>query len=138
MWNVPTKEKLETIPRLYETEPVSLKDKLIYLHFFIGGSDWYVCEFDGDDTFFGFCILNNDLEMAEWGYVSFSELISIKINGWLEVDCEIEEFWKVKKASLIEKICIAQGWPNEREIKPSPIKALEELPEGPFVRKEAP
>jgi hypothetical protein len=23
---------------------------------------------------------------------------------WLEVDCELEEFWKVRKASEIEKI----------------------------------
>jgi hypothetical protein len=44
--------------------------------------------------------------MAEWGYVSFSELKSLKINGWLEVDCEIEEVWKVRKASEIDKIRI--------------------------------
>jgi hypothetical protein len=69
MWNEPTKERLATIPRLYETENIPIKDKPIYLHFFIGGCDWYIAEFDGDDIFFGFAILNNDYEMAEWGYV---------------------------------------------------------------------
>lgn len=37
------------------------------MHFFIGGSDWYVVEFDGDDTFLGYVVLNGDLECAEWG-----------------------------------------------------------------------
>jgi hypothetical protein len=110
MWNEPTKERLAKIPKLYETENIPIKDKPIYLHFFIGGCDWYICEFNGDGTFFGFAILNSDYEMAEWGYVSFSELKSIKIDGWLEVDCELEEFWDVKKAIEIDKIRIAQGW----------------------------
>ena len=104
MWNEPSKERLAKIPRLYETEKQPIKDKLIHLHFFIGGCDWYIAEYDGEDLFFGYAILNQDYENAEWGYISFSELKEIKLNGWLEIDCELEEFWKVKKASEIEKI----------------------------------
>jgi hypothetical protein len=107
MWNEPTKQRLAKIPKLYETEDIPLQDKKIHLHFFIGASDWYICEWDRKDTFFGFAILNNDYQMAEWGYVSFSELKSLKLNGWLEVDCEIEEDWKVRKASEIDKIRMA-------------------------------
>ena len=110
MWNEPSKERLSKIPRLYETEHIRLKEKLVYLHFFIGGCDWYICEYDGEDIFFGFAILNNDYQMAEWGYISFSELKSIKVDGWLEVDCELEEFWQPKQAIEIEKIIEAQGW----------------------------
>ena len=110
MWNEPTKERLDKVPRLYETENVPLKEKLVHLHFFIGGCDWYICETDSKDLVWGFCILNNDYEMAEWGYVSLSELRSIKIDGWIEVDCELEELWEVKKAKEIDKIRIAQGW----------------------------
>ena len=104
MWNEPTPERLAKIPRLYETEDVPLREKPVHLHFFIGGCDWYISEYDRDDLFFGYAILNNDLEMAEWGYISFRELKEIKINGWLEVDCELEEYWKVRKASEIERI----------------------------------
>jgi hypothetical protein len=118
MWNEPSKERLAKIPSLYETEHVPLKDKLIHLHFFIGGCDWFIAEFDGDDLFFGFAILNNDYQMAEWGYVSFSELKSIK-TGWLEIDCEIEEAWKVRRASEIDKIRIAHGWPRENPPPPN-------------------
>jgi len=104
MWNEPKQDRLAKIPRLYETEDVSLREKLVHLHFFIGSCDWYISEYDGDDLFFGYAILNNDLEMAEWGYISFRELKEIKINGWLEVDCELQEHWRVRKASDIERI----------------------------------
>jgi hypothetical protein len=103
MWNVPSKERLDRIPKLYETENVSLRDKFIHLHFFIGGCDWFVAEYDGDDLFWGYAILNNDHQCAEWGYISFRELKGIKIK-WLEIDCELEEIWTVKKASEIERI----------------------------------
>ena len=104
MWNQPTQERLAKIPRLYETENTALKEKFIYLHFFIAGCDWYIAEYDGDDLFWGYAILNDDHQNAEWGYISFRELKEIKINGWLEVDCELEEHWKVRKASEIERI----------------------------------
>ena len=110
MWNTPTKDRLSKIPRLYETEHIPLRDKLIHLHFFIGGCDWYVAEFDGEDLFWGFAILNGDLENAEWGYISFSELKSTKVNGWLEVDCEPEDHFPVRKVNEIAKICKANGW----------------------------
>jgi len=116
MWNIPTKERLAKMPKLYETEHVPIKEKLIYLHFFIGVCDWYIAEFDGVDLFFGFAILNNDYEMAEWGYVSFRELKEIKIQGCLEVDCELEEIWRICKASEIEKLRIAHGWLKDKEM----------------------
>lgn len=107
MWNTPSQEQLNRIPRLYKTEHIPAEKKLINLHFFIGGCDWYIAEYDGDDLFFGFAILNSDYEMAEWGYISFSELKSISIDG-LEIDCVLD--WTPKRAREIEKICIAQGW----------------------------
>ncbi|MBW1781258.1 MAG: DUF2958 domain-containing protein [Deltaproteobacteria bacterium] len=127
MWNEPTKERLSKLPRLYETENVPLKEKLVHLHFFIGGCDWYICETDGKDLMWGFCILNNDYDMAEWGYVSLSELREIKVSGWLEVDCEREEFWQVKKAKEIKKIRLAQGWSRGENI---PDLALDLIPDS--------
>ena len=112
MWNEPTKERLAKIPGLYETEGICTMDKLIYLHFFIGGSDWYIAEYnEEDDLFWGFAILNGDYQMAEWGYVSFEELKQIRIEPLgLEIDCEIEAVWQVRKASEIEKIRKGNGW----------------------------
>ncbi len=107
MWNEPTAERLSRIPRLYDTEDTRIEDKLIHLHFFIGGCDWYIAEYDGEDLFWGFANLN-DPQNAEWGYVSFDELKSTNING-IEIDCEKEEFWKIRRAAEIDKIRIANG-----------------------------
>jgi hypothetical protein len=85
-----------------------LKEILIYEHFFIGGNDWYAAEYDPEkQLFFGFVILNNDLEMAEWGYFSFEELIDLKVS-FLEIDRDLH--FKPTKADDIERICEAQGW----------------------------
>ena len=51
MWNTPTRQQLDRIPRLYETENIPAEEKLIYLHFFIGGCDWYITEYDGDPSY---------------------------------------------------------------------------------------
>jgi len=114
MWNEPTKEQLTKLPRLYETENKPLKDKPIYLHFFIGDCDWFISEYDGEDLFFGYAILGDSRFgewgyisfsnpiFAEWGYISFEELKSIKIPPGIEVDCEFfNEPWK---ASEFDKI----------------------------------
>ena len=92
-------------------------EKQIYLHFFIGGSDWYVAEYDGEDLFWGYAILNGDFEMSEWGYLSFEELKQIKIPPGFEVDCD--RHWQIKKASQIEKIRIGNGWYETEERKNS-------------------
>jgi len=123
MWNEPTKERLDRIPRLYETEHIPLKDKLIHLHFFIAGCDWFICEYDGEDLFFGFVIFIGDYQNAEWGYISFSELKAIKINGWLEIDSETEDVWTIRPAREVEKIRIAHGWLEQKEPTRTETKA---------------
>ena len=109
MFNTPTDETLNQLPGLYDTEFIALPDKLIHFHFFIGKSaDWYISEYDGIDTFFGFCTLG-DLTSAEWGLISFQELASIKINGWLEVNNDL--CWQVRPALEVETIRRAHNWP---------------------------
>lgn len=103
MWNTPNTNRLDQIPRLYETEATDPKDKLIHLHFFIFGCDWYIAEYDGEDLFYGYVILNNDLQNAEWGYISFRELKSICIKS-IEIDCELQTTWKVRPAKDIPQI----------------------------------
>lgn len=102
MWNPPTKKQLEKIPALYATDGQPLAEKIIHQHFFIGSCDWYVCEYDpNEDLAFGYAVLNDDLEMSEWGYISLAELRGIKV-GFVEVDREIH--WTKKPASEIERI----------------------------------
>lgn len=99
MWNIPTKEELSKLPKLYETEHIPAEEKIIYLHFFLGQCDWYIAEFDGDDLFFGYANLGDD-DMAEWGYISFNELRNIR-EHCAEIDRDL--YWKLKRFSEIKK-----------------------------------
>lgn len=101
MWNKPNKEDLDKIPRLYETENIPLKDKVIHMHFFLGGCDWYIAEYDGKDLFWGYAILNGDTKNAEWGYISFKELIELNVYR-IEVDRDLH--WESKPVREIQVI----------------------------------
>lgn len=114
MWNEPTQERLDKIPRIYDTEHIPLEDKIVHLHFFIGSCDWYITEFDGEDLFFGYAILNQDYWCAEWGYISFKELKEISIDG-IEIDCEHEAFWNYPRAIEVENIRRGMNWPLPRK-----------------------
>ena len=118
MFNEPTDTELAKVPRLYETEDVPAKDKIIHLHFFLASSDWFIAEFDGVDTFFGFVCLNGWKDCAEWGYISFKELKELKVEQpilfggekrftILEVDRDLH--WDVRKAKDVKLIRECQG-----------------------------
>jgi hypothetical protein len=66
---------VKKIPKLYSGE--KLKEHPIALHYFAGGTDIYVTEWDGKDTFFGYTILNGDRQNAEWGYSSLSGIMRV-------------------------------------------------------------
>ena len=108
MWNTPTDNDLKGIPDFYETEKVPLKNKVIHMHFFLGGCDWYACEYSPEEQiFFGYAILNNDLDNAEWGYFALEELSEVKAGGFLEVDRDLH--FPPTKAKDIENIRRAGG-----------------------------
>ena len=119
MWNEPPEVELAKIPKLYETENVPARDKVIHLHFFLASSDWFIAEYDGDDIFFGFACLSNWKDLAEWGYISYKELKELKvkqpigIDGQrmlipLEVDRDV--YWDVRKAVDVPLIRECQRW----------------------------
>jgi hypothetical protein len=112
MWNKPTDEELAKIPAFYSSEEIPLKEKMIYMHFFIGGCDWYAAEYSPEEKcFFGFAILNDDLQNAEWGYFSLDELASLRVK-FIEVDRDLH--FTPCKAIEIETIRRAQGWELEK------------------------
>ena len=117
MWNEPTQNQLSKLPRLYETEEIPLQEKMIHMHFFLGSCEWYIAEYDKEeDLFWGYAILNADLENGEWGYISYEELKELKaravvngipgneLRGFFEVDRDVH--WKPIKAGEIPKIRI--------------------------------
>ncbi|WP_020585838.1 DUF2958 domain-containing protein [Desulfobacter curvatus] len=107
MHNTPTEAQLATIPGLYQTEHIPTQDKIIHAHFYLGESHWFIAEYDHVDTMFGFCILNGDLEMAEWGFVSLEELKDINVLGLYQVQFGVH--WTPKPAGQVDLIRLGGG-----------------------------
>ena len=102
MWNEPSLEELAALPKFYETEATPLAEKLIHMHFFLGGCDWYAAEYDSRQRlFFGYTILNDDHQNAEWGYFAYDELREIEIRG-IHVDRDLH--WRVRTAANVDRI----------------------------------
>lgn len=101
----PSREALDRLPRLYQTEAVPIEETVIHLHFFIGACDWWAAEFDGEDLFFGFVCLGDPIN-AEWGYFRLSELRDTRVVtelrdgrtgevlGKVPVEVEFDAFWR--------------------------------------------
>ncbi len=97
------KETLATMPKTYETDGQG-NEAIAKLHYFNGGSDWYIVERDSgspDDEeqgiqaqAFGYACLNGDYENAELGYISIQTLIE---NG-----VELDLYYKPEKIGTIK------------------------------------
>ena len=89
-----------------------LEDIVIHGHFFIGSFDWYVAEFDGKDTFWGFVNLGDPLN-AEWGPFLLSELRELRMpvpiifkgdkerTGKIHIEVDWDKYWTTRKFSEI-------------------------------------
>lgn len=60
-----------------------------FIHYFIGSSDWYVCEVDEDNVGFGFAIINGDTQNAEYGYIDLNEVTTLTLNGFTQTELDI-------------------------------------------------
>ena len=80
MINVPTAEQLKIIPPMYSTETNIAKDIIIFMHFYVFASDWYVSEYDVETgIFYGFTVIN--AETAHWGPFSLESLKKWNVCG---------------------------------------------------------
>lgn len=73
------------MPALYATERQPAAQKVLHVHYFVGGCDWWVAEYDpATGTAFGYACLG-DPDLAEWGYVDLPELEALTVHGGLVV-----------------------------------------------------
>jgi hypothetical protein len=88
---------IDTMPGTYDTDGMGLSAPA-RLHYFNGGSDWYITEKDksgnGTRQAFGLAILNGDLQNAELGYISIDELVR---NG-----VELDLYWVSKPVGSLK------------------------------------
>lgn len=72
------KSHIISMPKTYETNGQG-DDAIVSLHYFKGGSDWWITERDmvreEQIQAFGYVCLNGDVQNAELGYINIDELI---------------------------------------------------------------
>lgn len=103
-------DKMVELARLVDSMPVTYQqqdeeDPMAYLHYFYGGSDWYITEKDVDgevDQAFGFACLNGDMLNAEYGYISITELAFVVTPFGQGVDLDFH--FKPARMSLVRKM----------------------------------
>lgn len=97
-----TKEILAKLPKIGSTDGQG-DNAIAQVKFFspVGGSTWYITEFDGNDEMFGFVRLNDWNDDAELGYISLSELESVKLGFGLKIERDMH--WAPKKLSECKK-----------------------------------
>jgi len=74
---------VKEMPRLGDT--VTVKNPPVYLHYFTGTADYFICEYDGEDTLFGKVRFKAYHPDENTGYQKFS-LSNLKSNRFLELD----------------------------------------------------
>jgi len=86
-------EGYREIPKLYYQDEKG-KNAIVYLHYFSGGSDWYITELDKENNEgFGYVVLNGDTQNSEFGYINMDELANSKI--------DLDLYWSFKTLNEI-------------------------------------
>lgn len=103
----PPKRVLAKIPALYATDGIGSGEKVVHVHYFVGGWDWYVVELD-PETWEAYALVTSPAvgPRGEWGYVDLADLALVRsgatLNGVpfrqpIERDC----FWTVGPLGVV-------------------------------------
>ena len=97
------------MPRLFETDDLGIEfqDKTIYLHFCINGVHYYAAEHDGDNTFYGFVVAEEDFQNADWREFAFKDIQLLAENS---AETAVDHDWVPVKAGAVDLIKAASNW----------------------------
>lgn len=102
-------KQIKAMPKTYDTDGQG-NNAVAHLHYFRGGSDWYITERDMEDEqlqAFGYAILNGDDQNAEMGYISIQELIDHNV--------ELDLYWDPKSIASIKGVDADEPFVDEEE-----------------------
>lgn len=85
----PPAEEMAKWPKLYSTEDVAVADKPIQAHYFQGGMDWYITEYDPkENEAFGYVDLG--LGHPEWGYIPLDQVEELRGQMGLPIERDLD------------------------------------------------
>lgn len=74
-----------TTPGLYEQDGKGY-DAIVHAHYFVGGCDWLITEYDpASGRMFGWACIN-DRQNTELGYINHHELDAVRVNAIVPID----------------------------------------------------
>lgn len=90
-----------------------LEDRVIHMHLFCQGRDWYLAQYDSSRRiFFGLFVPGQDYANARWGHFSLDELEQRGTMTGQEVVRNLD--WVPKRAFQVDRIRDACGWTAHR------------------------
>lgn len=93
---------IEKLPKRQEAD-----DPTVFAHYFTGGSDWWILEWDRENNlFFGYVCLNGDTQNAELGDISVDEIINLK-------RIELDFYWNEAPLSEVKHKKYPEDFPLE-------------------------
>lgn len=108
----PSAKEMAKWPAIYTNDEIDLPDQPIVAHYFQGGADWWVTEYDpARNEVFGFAQLAGH-GRGEWGYSSLTEIEQLRGQFGLPIERELDF-----KPGTLAKECIPQYVAEERERK---------------------
>lgn len=82
---------------------------IVHAHYFLGGNDWLVTEYDpADDLAFGWACLNGDRQNAELGYVGMAELEAVSV----PLRMRDVATGRVLESRVGQRVELDQNWPE--------------------------
>ena len=114
MINRPTESELLKLARIKINKNTPLEERVIHMHFFLDGHDWYVSEYDPQRrTFFGYRVPNDEYHRAGWDHFSIDELYQMRGHENRRVTRNAD--WTPRPALKIDRIRDAYTWQNDRK-----------------------
>ena len=114
-------QSYKLVPKIYTQDGKGM-NAVAYFHYFYGGSDWYITEYDKDtNEGYGYAILNGDTQMSEMGYIDLAGLTQ-KRSGFQQIN--IDQYFKPQTLNQIFQRDYPELVRGEVEIY-EPVKEVE-------------
>jgi hypothetical protein len=108
--------QIKSLPDIYGTEKMLMseikktgnknlksEDFIKYpIRFFLGQSQFFISEWNGEDEVYCYVVLNDDWQNAELGYNSLSEIKSLKMTKDFPQPIELDFYWTPKTLNQIK------------------------------------
>lgn len=97
----------QNMPKTYETEQQETAEKIVYLHYFVGGCDWWIIEKDMEqEQYQAFGVAHLNGHTPEFGYISIDELtnLTIRHSSGLLLSVELDFYWQPTRLKDIPEL----------------------------------